>query len=174
MRRSSSNSLVSSRISSSVIRSSGLSALKRSIKSFQLEDAVLLSLAVIGDQIVEGCHLSAPYVGNLMWSGKFDALFVVRLAMKSLKFFPPLKVPGAAEALSDVDEAIDFLNAAPRRRRNERWVAAVRCCEFAGLGLMGADTARRSVSIWALEGDPTNPRARMRPEPDLATGSPAR
>jgi len=82
---------------------------------------------------------------------------------KKLQFLPPVTIlkNGAEVPLHDVDQALSYLRSIPDRARDEKWVCAVRCCEFARDGLMGVDSARRSIEIWASEGVSVNARARV-------------
>lgn len=70
---------------------------------------------------------------------------------RRLQFFPQLIVAKKDEAigLRTVDQAIEFLQNWPRSARDDKWVAALRCTEFARDGLMSAQSARRSVENWA-------------------------
>lgn len=82
---------------------------------------------------------------------------------KKLRFFPPLTISkqGSDVPLHDVDQALTILRSIPDRARDEKWVCAVRCCEFARDGLMGVDSAKRSIEIWASERASINSRARV-------------
>lgn len=82
---------------------------------------------------------------------------------KKLQFFPPVTISknGNDVSLEDIDQALRHLRSIPDRARDEKWVCAVRCCEFARDGLMGVDSAKRSIEIWASERASINSRARV-------------
>jgi len=82
---------------------------------------------------------------------------------EKLHFFPPVTISkdGNDVCLENIDQALSHLRSIPHCARDEKWVCALRCCEFARDDLMSVDSAKRSIEIWASERLSVNSRARV-------------